>query len=79
MSSQFVMSMISASFHSISGNFGNYFNLFPEFSEIICNFVRMKRKEVLQGIIMTMQRELPFSVIERDLQLPIDSEQIVTL
>ncbi|MDE7418662.1 MAG: ATP-binding protein [Muribaculaceae bacterium] len=39
----------------------------------------MKRKEVLQGIIMTMQRELPFSVIERDLQLPIDSEQIVTV
>ncbi|MDE5790712.1 MAG: ATP-binding protein [Muribaculaceae bacterium] len=39
----------------------------------------MKRKEVLQGIIMTMQRELPFSVIERDLQLPTDSEQIVTI
>lgn len=39
----------------------------------------MKRKEVFQGIIMTMQKELPFNVIERDLQLPIDSRQIVTV
>ena len=39
----------------------------------------MKRKEVFQGIITTMQRELPFPVIERDLQLPIDTEQIVTV
>lgn len=39
----------------------------------------MKRKEVFQGIIMTMQRELPFPVIERELQLPIDSDQIVTV
>ena len=39
----------------------------------------MKRKEVFQGIITTMQREMPFPVIERDLQLPIDTEQIVTV
>lgn len=39
----------------------------------------MKRKEVIQGIIMTMQKELPFPVIERELSLPIDSEQIVAV
>lgn len=39
----------------------------------------MKRKEIFQGIISTMQRELPFPVLERELQLPIDSGQIVTV
>lgn len=39
----------------------------------------MKRKEVLQGIIATMQNELPFPVLERDLELPVGSGQIITL
>lgn len=39
----------------------------------------MKRKEVFQGIISTMQRELPFPVLERDIQLPVDSGQMVTV
>lgn len=39
----------------------------------------MKRKEVLQGIITTMQKELPFPVLERNLQLPVDSGQMVTV
>ena len=39
----------------------------------------MTRKEVFQGIITTMQRELPFPVLERDLELPINSGQIITV
>ncbi len=39
----------------------------------------MKRKEVFQRIISTMQRELPFPVIDRELELPIDSGQIITI
>ncbi len=31
----------------------------------------MKRKEILQGIILTMQKELPFPVLERDIKLPV--------
>lgn len=57
----------------------NYMNLFPKNSEIFCNFVRMRRKEVIQGIISTMQRELPFPVIERNLKLPVDTNQMVTV
>ncbi len=53
--------------------------LFPENPEIIPNFVRMKRKDIFQAIISTMQRELPFPVLERDLKLPVDSEQMVTI
>lgn len=39
----------------------------------------MKRKYVFQGIISTMQRELPFPVQERDLALPIDTGQMITV
>lgn len=39
----------------------------------------MKRKEILQGIISTMQRELPFPVLERDLELPVDTGQMITV
>lgn len=53
--------------------------MLPKFSEIICNFVRMNRKEIIQSIISIMQQELPFEVIERDIQLPIDSNQIITV
>ncbi len=63
----------------ISGITGNNLILFPVIPEIICNFVRMKRKELFQGLIKTMQSELPFSVIERELELPINSGQIVTV
>lgn len=38
----------------------------------------MNRKEVIQGIITTMQREIPFPVIGRDLELPINSGQMIT-
>ena len=39
----------------------------------------MKRKEIFQGIISTMQKELPFPVLERDLELPVDSGQMITV
>lgn len=39
----------------------------------------MKRKEVFQAIITTMQKELPFPVKERDMELPIDSGQMITV
>ena len=39
----------------------------------------MKRKEVLQGIISTMQRELPFQVIDRDLVLPTEGNMLITV
>lgn len=39
----------------------------------------MKRKEVLQSLIATRQREIPFDVIKRDLELPVDSKQIITI
>lgn len=39
----------------------------------------MKRKEILQGIILTMQKELPFPVLERNIQLPVNSGQIITI
>ena len=38
----------------------------------------MKRKEVLQAIISTMQRELPFNVLAREVELPVDSGQMIT-
>lgn len=64
---------------NISGIFGNNSDLFPEFSEIMRNFVRMKRKEIFQSIISTMQAEMPFPVIEREMELPVNSGQIVTV
>lgn len=39
----------------------------------------MKRKEILQGIILTMQKELPFPVLERDIKLPVNSGQMITV
>lgn len=39
----------------------------------------MKRKEVIQGIISTMQQEIPFPVICRDMELPINSSQMITV
>lgn len=39
----------------------------------------MKRKEVLQGIISTMQSELPFPVLPRELELPVVSGQMITV
>ena len=39
----------------------------------------MKRKEIIKGIILTMQKEFPFPVLERELQLPVDSGQIITV
>lgn len=39
----------------------------------------MKRKAIFQGIISTMQKELPFPVLERELELPIGSGQMVTV
>lgn len=39
----------------------------------------MKRKDVFQNIILTMQKELPFPVRERDLQLPVSSGQMITV
>lgn len=39
----------------------------------------MNRKEIFQGIISTMQKEVPFEVIDRDMSLPIDSGQIITV
>ena len=38
----------------------------------------MKRKDIFQGIISTMQRELPFPVLDRNLKLPTDSGLMVT-
>lgn len=42
-------------------------------------FVRMKRKEIFQNIILTMQREIPFPVLDRDMQLPINSGQMIAV
>ncbi len=39
----------------------------------------MKRKEIFQNIISTMQKELPFPVLERQLQLPVNSGQMITV
>ena len=53
--------------------------MFPYFSEIIINFVRMKRKEIFQGIISTMQKEIPFPVLDRNMELPVGSGQMITV
>ncbi|MDE6716859.1 MAG: ATP-binding protein, partial [Muribaculaceae bacterium] len=39
----------------------------------------MKRKDIIQGIISTMQGELPFPVLDRDLELPVNSGQMITV
>lgn len=39
----------------------------------------MNRKEILQGIITTMQDELPFPVLDRELELPVNSGQMITV
>lgn len=39
----------------------------------------MKRKDVIQALIATKQNEIPFDVIKRDLELPLDSKQIITI
>ena len=39
----------------------------------------MKRKDIIQSLIATKQNEIPFNVIKRDLELPINSEQIITI
>lgn len=39
----------------------------------------MKRKEVIQGVIQTMQQEIPFPVLPRDMELPVRSGQIITV
>ena len=39
----------------------------------------MKRKEVIQGVIQTMQQEIPFPVLPRDVELPVRSGQIITV
>lgn len=39
----------------------------------------MKRKDVFQGIISTMQNEIPFPVIQRDKELPVDIGHIITV
>lgn len=39
----------------------------------------MKRKEIFQSLISTMQKELPFSVLDREMQLPVNSGQIITV
>lgn len=39
----------------------------------------MKRKEIIQALIATKQSEIPFNVIKRDIELPLDSEQIITI
>ncbi len=43
------------------------------------NFVLMKRKGVIQSLIAIKQSEIPFNVIPRDLELPINSGQIITV
>lgn len=39
----------------------------------------MKRKEVFQAIISTMQNELPFPVLDREMELPVNSGQMITV
>lgn len=39
----------------------------------------MKIRELIQGIISTMQSEMPFDVIDRELELPVDSGQMITV
>lgn len=39
----------------------------------------MKRKQIFQQIITTMQKELPFPVLEREMELPADAWQIVAV
>ena len=39
----------------------------------------MKRKDVIQALIATKQNEIPFDVIKRDLELPLNSKQIITI
>lgn len=39
----------------------------------------MKRKQIFQQIITTMQKELPFPVLEREMELPADAGQIVAV
>lgn len=36
-------------------------------------------KEVLKSMIAIKQSEIPFDVIERDVELPIDRKKIITL
>lgn len=42
-------------------------------------FVLMKRKDIIQALIATKQTEIPFEVIPRDLELPLNSGQIITI
>ena len=39
----------------------------------------MKRKEIIQALIKTKQNEIPFEVIQRDMEIPLNSKQIVTI
>lgn len=39
----------------------------------------MKRKDIFRAIISTIQLELPFPVINRELELPVDSGQMITV
>lgn len=43
------------------------------------NFVLMKRKDIIQSLIAIKQSEIPFNVIPRDLELPINCGQIITV
>lgn len=42
-------------------------------------FVLMKRKDVIQSLIALKQSEIPFRVLPRDLELPLNSGQIITI
>ncbi len=39
----------------------------------------MKSKEIIQALIKTKQNEIPFEVIQRDMEIPLNSKQIVTI
>lgn len=39
----------------------------------------MKRKDIIKSLIAMKQDEIPFNVIQRDMELPLDSGQIITV
>ncbi len=39
----------------------------------------MKRKDVIKSLILSKQKEIPFDIIKRDIELPINSGQIITV
>ena len=63
----------------------NFFEMFPKIKEIICifawenSFMDGMRKEIIKSLIALKQQEMPFEVIHRDKELPVNRKKIITI